>query len=415
MSKPPDILRRPTLVVVAVPMLFLALALFAAPTQQADKADLIRQELRLLEERMKQTEAGQQNVIQQLQDIDRTIELRRRLIGELEAQSARGGRRVKQLKSGIKDQETQIAGLSRRLSADEKSLRELQNIVGKRMAQMYRQLSGAQVSFLFNATSLNDLSQRQHYLQAIARYDHVQLDLLRTRRDGVVRDRTAREDMRHKLSTEQTEEMRELDRTNRLIAERRREEASLQDERATKDKLRRKAASDTDLLRALIEERRQSLAEIGREITKLVETVPAPVWQADMPFNKLAGRLPWPLKHQKIVQSFGSVTDPKLGTTIINPGVDLQAQPGDPVRAVAKGEVTKIAWLRGFGNTLILSHGDGYYTVYARLGAIMTSEGAVVNPGQVIAEVGDSGADSAFHFEIWEKREKHNPLKWLAR
>ena len=165
----------------------------------------------------------------------------------------------------------------------------------------------------------------------------------------------------------------------------------------------------------MLEERRNSLQQIEWEINRLEGRRPTTrtIWQPDVPFKQLIGKLPWPLEHKNIALPFGQNQHPELGTTTINPGIDLEALPEDPIYSVARGQVTKISWLRGFGNTVILSHGEGYYTVYARLGRIYVSEGDVVNPGQPIGLVGDSGAEDNFHFEVWAKRSKQDPTKWL--
>jgi len=53
--------------------------------------------------------------------------------------------------------------------------------------------------------------------------------------------------------------------------------------------------------------------------------------------------------------------------------------------------------------------------VYARLEQISVKEGEVVRPGQILGSVGDTAGSSGFHFEIWSKREKQDPLKWLGK
>jgi len=382
-----------------------------------DKADKLRQEIKVLEDRMSQTEAGRRGVLEQLLDLDQKIELRRRLISELAAQAVEASRKVDGLKLNIRSHEQQIDRLTDDLNADETSLGQLRRQVAERVSLMYRRLTVERLTLILGSRSLNDLSQRRHYLQAVEKYDQNRLRQLREKRDQVSHDRSEKQTLKEKLGIEQDRITIALNKTRKLLDDKRSEERSLGEERSDKASLQKKIESDRDLLRALLEERKRSLDEIEREIGRLVER-PAPLkpqWQPDQPFSRLQGSLAWPLSRRKVTQPFGTIKHLKLGTSTVNPGIDLDAHPGDPVRTVAKGEVTRIAWLRGFGNTVILSHGEGFYTVYARLGRMFVSEGDVVQAGQVIGEVGDIGAEGDFHFEIWEKREKLDPMKWLQR
>ncbi|MDP8240815.1 MAG: peptidoglycan DD-metalloendopeptidase family protein [Candidatus Hatepunaea meridiana] len=384
-------------------------------SESNDKTELLQQEIKILEQRIGQTEAGKQGIIRQLQDNDRKIELRRRLIREFEQQSIKSSRRLKHIRSRVSDLEIQIDVLSDNLAVEESGLWELRNQVGERIAYMYKRLRSDKIALLLGSANLNDLSQRQRYLQAIARFDQLKLIELKLKRNQVFDERQKIIDVNRQLAVEKKTRQNELTKVNKLIKTKRSEENELKVEKIKKQKLLDRIVGDSELLHSLLDERQQSLQQIEWEIQRLEGRRPAAreTWQPDVPFKQLSGKLPWPLERRTVVQPFGQVRHPELGTTTMNPGIDLKASIGDPVYSVARGQVTRIAWLRGFGNTVILSHGDGYYTVYARLGKIFLAEGDVLEPGQPIGEVGDSGAESSFHFEVWSKRNKQNPLKWL--
>ena len=96
-------------------------------------------------------------------------------------------------------------------------------------------------------------------------------------------------------------------------------------------------------------------------------------------------------------------------------GVDISAPVGTPVRAARSGRVLYSDELRGYGNLLILDHGQGYATVYAHNRANKVTTGAVVRQGDVIAEVGDSGDSSepSLHFEVRKDNIARNPVFYL--
>ena len=90
---------------------------------------------------------------------------------------------------------------------------------------------------------------------------------------------------------------------------------------------------------------------------------------------------------------------------------------GSEIRAVLGGIVTTITFIRGYGTTVIIDHGGGFYTVYSHVTNVETNEDSQVRSGDVIAYMGDSGSinGSQLHFEIWGQGKKLNPEYWLTK
>lgn len=385
---------------------------------ESQLARQIRDEIAALEQRIKEGETGQRNVIQQLQDIDKKIELRRRLISELEQNAANSNRKVHNLGIQIEKVNVELHNIGRNLSAAELNLQKLRNDAADRMVYFYKRISGVRLALLSKIQNINDIARRRKYFSVIEGFDRRSLEKITTQRNSIETDKKQREKLREKLSVDQDKRLKELERYRFLIQDKRQEESVQLTERSTKSNLLKKIESDNNLLRDLLEERRKALEEIEREILRqeqAVERKTSPVYQPDKPFSELAGNLNPPLKKLVVSQPFGPSRHPKLGTVTVNPGIDFQARPGEQVYAVANGQVTRVAWLRGFGNTVILSHGQGYYSVYSRLEEVYAGEGQIVKSGQTIGLVADAGNQSEFHLEIWSKRDKQDPLKWLRR
>ena len=133
-------------------------------------------------------------------------------------------------------------------------------------------------------------------------------------------------------------------------------------------------------------------------------------------FNLLKGQLPWPTEG-RVILKFGKQWNPRLKTTTDNPGIDIKGQPGSPIRSTMSGVVTTITYIRGYGTTVIIDHGGGFYTVYSHVTNIQTQVDSEVRSGDVIAYMGDSGSvnGSKLHFEVWGKGQKLNPEKWLMK
>ena len=133
-------------------------------------------------------------------------------------------------------------------------------------------------------------------------------------------------------------------------------------------------------------------------------------------FNLLKGQLPWPTEG-RVILKFGKQWNSRLKTTTDNPGIDIKGQPGSPIRSTMSGVVTTITYIRGYGTTVIIDHGGGFYTVYSHVTNIQTQVDSEVRSGDVIAYMGDSGSvnGSKLHFEVWGKGQKLDPEKWLMK
>ena len=95
-------------------------------------------------------------------------------------------------------------------------------------------------------------------------------------------------------------------------------------------------------------------------------------------------------------------------------GIFIRAAEGVEVKAVAAGAVVFSDWLRGFGNLLIIDHGDDFLSVYGNNESLLATVGARVRSGEAVATVGNSGGnpDSGLYFELRHRGQAFDPLKW---
>ena len=122
--------------------------------------------------------------------------------------------------------------------------------------------------------------------------------------------------------------------------------------------------------------------------------------------------LRWPLRGS-VMARFG--TDRPEGGTWR--GILIKANDGATVQAVGGGSVVYANWLRGFGNLLIVDHGEQYLSVYAYNQSLLKQVGDAVRPGDTIALAGSTGGqvDSALYFEIRHRGAAIDPLMFLSR
>jgi septal ring factor EnvC (AmiA/AmiB activator) len=129
-------------------------------------------------------------------------------------------------------------------------------------------------------------------------------------------------------------------------------------------------------------------------------------------FARLRGQLHLPVKGA-IAGRFGS---PRADSGASWKGVFIRAAEGVEVKAVAAGAVVFSDWLRGFGNLLIIDHGDDFLSVYGNNESLLAAVGASVKNGESVATVGNSGGnpDSGLYFELRYRGQPFDPLKWAS-
>ena len=130
-------------------------------------------------------------------------------------------------------------------------------------------------------------------------------------------------------------------------------------------------------------------------------------------FAALRGKLRLPVTGA-VTGRFGS---PRAEGGATWKGVFIRAAEGSEVKAVAAGAVVFSDWLRGFGNLLIIDHGDDFLSVYGNNESLLASVGARVGNGEAVATVGNSGGnpESGLYFELRHRGQPFDPLRWAGR
>lgn len=136
---------------------------------------------------------------------------------------------------------------------------------------------------------------------------------------------------------------------------------------------------------------------------------PPPLASIDMAAQR--GKLRLPVKGE-LVARFGS----RRGESNSWKGLFIRAPEGAEVRAVAGGRIAYADWLRGFGNLIIVDHGNQYLSIYGNNQAVLKQPGDTVKAGEVIANAGNSGGNefSGLYFELRHQGRAIDPMQWLA-
>jgi murein hydrolase activator len=188
--------------------------------------------------------------------------------------------------------------------------------------------------------------------------------------------------------------------------------------RADRDKIlseRRERRRVFQSLAADIRKNRKEIRVLRADETRLGRLVEA-IGQTDLfsskrSFSTLRGRLALPVRGE-LTQRFGA---PRGAAGTEAKGVFIRAPEGQPVRAVAGGQVVYADWMRGFGNLLIVDHGESYLSIYANNESLLKELGDAVAPGEPIATTGSSGGneETGLYFEMRHLGRAFDPLRWV--
>jgi len=154
----------------------------------------------------------------------------------------------------------------------------------------------------------------------------------------------------------------------------------------------------------------QRLADLVRRLSEVMAGFPV---DSDEPFAKAKGKLAWPVQGHLA----GDYGQPRGAGPVKWNGVLLEAAAGTPVRAVHRGRVAFADWLTGLGLLVIVDHGGGYMSLYGHNEALLKESGDWVEPGEPIAQVGDTGGQArpGLYFEIRFNGEPVDPNPWMAK
>lgn len=392
-------------------------AAFAERAVQSSPEQLraLQQRMEALRDELNQSESAHREARDELRSSEKAISDASRALRDI------AGRR--------KAVESALTQTRKDVAAGEERLRTQQSQLAQLLRGHQRAGEADALRHLLSGTDPNQSARDLHYLRSLSKS---QLRLMDDHRATLTRQRellaqqdaqldeirtleAERERERGKLHAEHDVRRKVLDRIATQLRTERKELAQLKRDEARLSRLiealSRRSARSTPPKTPAAGPADDAPAPAGRESRGPV-VQSAPVDHGGVAFPKLRGRLPWPASGE-LARRFGA--QGADGGTPLR-GIFIRATAGD-VKAVAAGTVVFADWLRGFGNLVIVDHGDNYLSVYGNNEAVLKSVGAAVRAGEVIASIGASGgaSESGLYFELRHQGQALDPLKWVAR
>jgi len=382
----------------------IAIAAATTATQAQDELQELRGRISAMQKKLAASEETKSEASDALRESEQAISEANRELRDLNRQARDSGSKLGALRKSSQDTNARM--------------QTQQELLGRMLRRQYLQGEPDALRLVLARENPNDMARQLHYLAYIAR----------------ARARLV-EGLRSNLA--------ELDRLTREIAE---ETAAItriaQDQAAQKKRLEREKRARAEVLTKVSRDVRAQQQQIrvmqnnenrlGRlieQLSKLVQQQPqrpqkpaaggkprprndtVPADTGGGAFAAMRGALSLPVRGE-LGGRFGS---PRSDGGITWKGVFIAAKGGDEVKAVAAGRVVYADWLRGFGNMLIIDHGDSYMTLYANAESLLKQVGEIIRGGDTVATVGNSGgnAESGLYFEMRHAGKPFDPLTWV--
>ncbi|MDO9052696.1 MAG: peptidoglycan DD-metalloendopeptidase family protein [Gallionella sp.] len=375
----------------------LMLAGRAAASQQEELENL-RRHIAAMQSEIEKTRESKSEAADALRASERAISDSNRKLAQLSAQQHEASFKL----HALQEQQQQLnLDLSRQ-----------QTLLSKLLYQQYLGGKHEYLKLMLDNQDPNKVARDVQYFQYIARNRAVWLESLRrnlselneislevqSQNSTLEKLRAEQAQQKTQLQQDQLERKRVLGQFSKQLTQQRREIKHLQ--------------RDENRLVKLVEKISEMLAQPKKKSLFRNDNLPDNRFDGE-PFFQLQGKLTLPVKGD-ITNQFGTK---RPDSTVIWKGLFIRTSSGQTVKCVAAGRVVFADWLRGFGNLLIVDHGNAYMSLYGNNETLYKQVGDELRGGDTIASVGNSGGniDSGLYFELRHKSKPLDPLKWLAK
>lgn len=381
--------------------IFLAVGLACTfSTQAAPKDDLsgLRERIKALQKDVESAEGKKTDATDALKQSEQAISTANRRLRELAQKQESVGATLNQVQREGRDTQGKIG--------------KQQALLGQLLSHYYLHGQHDPLKILLNQQDPNQLARQLHYYTYLSRARAALIESLRTnlahsqelaqlyQEKSVELAQVKSEQARQKFQLEKDKEARKtvLVHINQKITSQRHEIGRLQrdEKRLTQliERLSRLAAQP---------KKKKSVSVYNRN-----QPTPEPSGGA---LHQLKGKLHLPVRGE-LVNRFGSQREDSGATW---KGLFIKSTAGQDVKCIANGRVVFSDWLRGFGNLIIVDHGDDYMSLYGNNETLYKQAGETVRAGEAVAAVGNSGgiAETGLYFEMRHRSRPFDPLGWI--
>lgn len=366
-------------------------ALLVAPVLAAEEVEASRKNLEAIERRIQETSKSLEEKKTKEKSLASELGKVESELGTIKGRIVGLAQKVKALDSDIAAQEEQARRTKAEIAGQEA-------LVRRRLAALYKGGETGLLRILFSSGSPARMAEDHDYFGRMIRRDR---ELIASYRQKLVESEQAAA----KLAALQAEQ-------KNLLEQRKGEELTLKQAQRLKEKVLGQVRQDQAALSSSLKALKERAARMSGLLKKLESEKTRAYSGSPTEFSGQKGRLPWPTKGPLRVR-FGSGIHPELGTQYDSHGIEIGVNGEQPMTAVWKGRVIYASAFKGYGNLLILDHGDKYYTLYAQASRLTKKVGDSVGQGEVVGYSGFDGSPTVY-FEIRHRGRPVDPGVWLA-
>lgn len=375
--------------------------LFLSPLLQAQSGrqlESIRSEIRKYEKEMQQKQLAEDRTLDFIHKLDRAIVITRQKLQSLNREIRRKEQKIREYQARINDLERDIESL--------------QALIQKRLVYYYKHGRSRRIELLLKTRSFSQLQVWMHYQKLIAQNDRRNLESLQQKKAQLQKTLELLKLEIKEKEQKVSERLSERSNLSSSIQKRRKHLNQLQDSKTlVAQKLEEVREAEDRILHMIKEAEEERMLQSAKVSGQ--RSVSSPEAHGES-MEKLRGKMIWPVTG-KIISHYGRHRHPRFSTVTENLGIEIKTRLGVPILAVAAGYVKTITYQRGRGTIIILSHANGYYSVYTNLAEIYVNVNDRVSRAQEIGTVGQSVLynEPVFHFQIWKNTKNLDPEVWL--
>lgn len=338
------------------------------------------------QERIEQQAQEEKNKIQEATDKLNEVSEKMRI---LQAKLDEANTAYKEIKAKLDNANEQIAQKEKQLADTEQSLKKNQKYLQKRVRDIYIHGQISYLDILFGAKDFSDFLTRMDLIKRILRYDYDLITKIHQERNSIIQTKAELE--KEKAATE------------KLYDEAKTKKFALDDKKSALDKMIDRIKYDKETSEKAYKE----LMNASEQIALMIQRRGSSAYVG-------TGQMIWPLGGP-ITSEYGWRTHPIYGNARYHSGIDIGGDYGMNIYAADSGTVTYSGWISGYGNTVIIDHGNGVSTLYGHNQSLTVSVGQNISQGDVIAHCGSTGNSTGphCHFEVRVNGEPTNPYDYL--
>lgn len=365
----------------------LAVSLLLSPTylSTADDLDNELQDVQGQIEESRSTQASWQAIITDIAEKLKAIQ----------AELDEATRKLQAIKKEQDQVNLQIKQLQEEIQKAEVQLRARQAILNKRVRVIYMHGQLSYIEVILGANSFSDFANRLELLKRIIRSDFNLIQEIQQRKAAIEAKKVEIEKEKARLDELASQAQKVQDKVKVKKAEQQRVLAHARTQQDAAKQMEADLIARSNEIRQMIQSRMQQNS--GSD--QIVHGSGTFIWPCNGP----------------ITSPFGYRTHPIFGTTIYHSGIDIGVDYNTPIHAADGGTVILAGWCGGYGNAVIIDHGNGLQTLYGHNTSVAVSEGQTVSQGQVIAYSGSTGYSTGphCHFEVRRNGEAVDPMGYL--